>query len=373
FTTKYILNMIYVALTCIISSKVTDFLHVPFTIIFYIINFGEYHTKLYFLQLLVNLVVIMLFHKSKGRTYFLLFINLITFGLIKHFSNLIDLDVKSHNNISIQFMLLVPKMYYISKEVIEIRYLFFLPSILAGPVIPLYDFIDRSYFEYDFKKILLCFIYGSILSLKKFITYEMLINKDNSFFVSYLLLFCYGFIFRSKYYFIWTFSSFCYSLCGLKVDNIDLIGVESARSMQEIMRKWNVYVNIWLKESIFDPMKKHGNFLAGFLTCLVSSMWHGFYVAYFLMFLSFSISVAPLKVTRKYYSLILSDTLLKVFDIFITSSLVSFFSVPFYFLDVERTMKVWGNVKYYGLFYVFASSVVFLIDKIVVIKKGKTE
>lgn len=372
-TTKYATNMLYIALSCLISSHTTDFLHIPFTLFFYFVNFGSFHTKLYFLLLLFNLSVIMVFKKTKLRTYFLLIINLLTFGIVKHFSKEINLDVKSKNNVSIQFMLLVPKMFYISKEVVDLQYLFFLPSIMAGPVIPLYDFIERGPCKIHFKKILYCFFYASLIFLlKDKITFEMLSEKKN-FFSTFFLLFFYGVGFRSQYYFVWTFSSFCYSICGLEIQNVDPFSFEMSPSMQEVSRKWNMYVSIWLKESIFNPTRKYGNFFAGFLACTVSSMWHGFYWSYFMMFLAFSACVAPLKNMRKYFLLFLGERISKLVEICVTSSLVSFFSVPFYFLDVKMALLVWRRVYFYGLVYLFFSYFVFFAEKIVPKRREKEE
>lgn len=352
FNQKYLLNMLYLTITSFISKQVCEFLHIPFSILFYLANFGAYHTELYFMLLLFNLSILLLFNKSKKRTYFLMVVNLLSFGFVKQFSHLLNLDITTKNNVSIQFMLLVPKMYYTANEVIDVRYIFFIPSILAGPVIPLIDFIDRKECMFKFKKLLYVAFFGGILFLKKYISYEMLVSKENNFLKSFFLLYFYGFLFRSQFYFVWSFSSFLYALCGLEADNIHPFYFEMSENMQDVMRRWNVYVSIWLKDSIFLPSKKYGNTFAAFMTCFVSSMWHGFYLAYFMMFLSFPFCVTPLKNLSKFYQKFMSDKFLKYFNILITSLLVSFFSVPFYFLKVDKTLAVWSQVYYYGIIYV---------------------
>lgn len=103
------------------------------------------------------------------------------------------------------------------------------------------------------------------------------------------------FITRCKYYCAWKLAEGATILTGAGfegfasdgtvigfdgVDNIDIIGFETAQNFRGLARSWNKGTQMWLERYVYSRT----NTL--FLTYLCSAVWHGFYPGYYIFFLS---------------------------------------------------------------------------------------
>ncbi|EJW03447.2 hypothetical protein EDEG_02212 [Edhazardia aedis USNM 41457] len=168
---------------------------------------------------------------------------------------------------------------------------------------------------------------------------------------------------KLKYYFVWKFAESCYEVIGFKnMININPLKVEFAGSVKEITENWNIYTNTWLKESIFVPLKHRGYYLASLATFTVSALWHGTYLGYFLMFITFSLCVPILNnnnlLIKKYFG-----PASRVISIMQMSLFVSYFSVPFFVHDLGRVSLIWQEFYYFGHHFLFLSTLALLLFK----------
>jgi lysophospholipid acyltransferase len=102
-----------------------------------------------------------------------------------------------------------------------------------------------------------------------------------------------GFTARWKYYFIWSISEASIIISGLgfsgwtdetqtkakwdRAKNVDILGVELAKSAVQIPLFWNIQVSTWLRHYVYERIVKPGK-KAGFFQLLatqtVSAVWH---------------------------------------------------------------------------------------------------
>jgi hypothetical protein len=104
---------------------------------------------------------------------------------------------------------------------------------------------------------------------------------------------------RFFYYTPFCFSDASFIACGLayngadpdkwdRVYSIDIIGLETCWSPAEAVKLWNHQVHIWLKNYVqarvvtpgMRPTAKHT-----MMVFIVSSIWHGFYPYYYVLFI----------------------------------------------------------------------------------------
>ncbi|CDY64621.1 hypothetical protein HID58_060476 [Brassica napus] len=116
---------------------------------------------------------------------------------------------------------------------------------------------------------------------------------------------------RWKYYFIWSISEASIIISGLgfsgwtdentqtkakwdRAKNVDILGVELAKSAVQIPLVWNIQVSTWLRHYVYERIVKPGK-TAGFFPLLatqtVSAMWHGLYPGYIIFFVQSALMI----------------------------------------------------------------------------------
>lgn len=362
----YVLNMLLVLCVCAFTARDQRYVHVIIGMLIVLSNTSICHFLLYMCLVLANLLAMRV---TKRATYPLLLVNLGAIILSKMYSKTLGIDISSKNNITIQLLLLAPQMFYLSKaraEFLEsLEYVFFLPCILAGPVIPYEQYRQRErYLEEQSKKtaeqqtegmsaravhkILEAGGFACLMMLiKKTVPFEYVMCQKNLP-MRVLLLYIYGLGFRCQYYLIWAFSSACYRLCGHDVVNISFLDVELAQNLKDVSKHWNTYTAVFLKESIFDPLKTKNVFVASIATFVGSSLLHGGHPSYFMMFISLGLSILAMRNNKKLVDTYLWPLPAKALNATIVSLFISYVSVPFYFLNVRKALCVWKSVWWYG-------------------------
>ncbi|XVF26375.1 hypothetical protein REPUB_Repub14bG0010300 [Reevesia pubescens] len=120
-----------------------------------------------------------------------------------------------------------------------------------------------------------------------------------------------GFTARWKYYFIWSISEAAIIISGLgfsgwtessppkpkwdRAKNVDILGVELAKSSVVLPLVWNIQVSTWLRHYVYDRLitkgKKPG-FFQLLATQTVSAVWHGLYPGYIIFFVQSALMIA---------------------------------------------------------------------------------
>eukprot|EP00184_Porphyridium_aerugineum_P004381 CAMPEP_0184702002 /NCGR_PEP_ID=MMETSP0313-20130426/22384_1 /TAXON_ID=2792 /ORGANISM="Porphyridium aerugineum, Strain SAG 1380-2" /LENGTH=479 /DNA_ID=CAMNT_0027162289 /DNA_START=237 /DNA_END=1676 /DNA_ORIENTATION=- len=104
--------------------------------------------------------------------------------------------------------------------------------------------------------------------------------------------------YRFKYYFGWKIAEGAGVMSGLgfnginketgkakwnRLENIDVIGYETSQSLRDSASCWNKTTNLWLKYYFYERTPAPFNL---YVTYFASAFWHGFYIGYYLFFLS---------------------------------------------------------------------------------------
>ncbi|GAU46999.1 hypothetical protein TSUD_186410, partial [Trifolium subterraneum] len=126
-----------------------------------------------------------------------------------------------------------------------------------------------------------------------------------------------GFTARWKYYFIWSISEASIIISGLgfsgwtdssppkarwdRAKNVDILGVELAKSAVVIPAVWNIQVSTWLHvyDRLIQSGKKPG-FLQLLATQTVSAVWHGLYPGYIIFFVQSALMIAGSRVIYRW-------------------------------------------------------------------------
>jgi lysophospholipid acyltransferase len=201
---------------------------------------------------------------------------------------------------------------------------------------------------------------------------------------------------RSKYYAIWGMPDGACALVGLgfngrdargrerwdRVSNVLPFAVESSTSIKELLDNWNICTNRWLRYYVYlrwtQPNKRPG-LLQTVVTFSVSAFWHGFYLGYYLTFIT---AAFMLNVGRTLRRLLRPQVLAvqstspivkPVYDLvgwFLTILAIDYAAVPFQLLLVQSSFAGWMNCYWLGHAVII---VFFLVDKLIPPSRVKKE
>ncbi|XP_010255524.1 PREDICTED: lysophospholipid acyltransferase 1-like [Nelumbo nucifera] len=181
-----------------------------------------------------------------------------------------------------------------------------------------------------------------------------------------------GFTTRWKYYYIWSISEASLIISGLgfsgwsdsspsnplwdRAKNIDIIGVELAKSAVELPLVWNIHVSTWLRHYVYERLVEKGKkpgFAQLLATQTVSAVWHGLYPGYIIFFVQSVLMVAASRVIYRWQrALPRNMDLVKKILVFMnfTCTLLSlnYSCVAFLVLSMHETITSYGSVYYVG-------------------------
>ncbi len=244
-----------------------------------------------------------------------------------------------------------------------IDFLLFIPGLVSGPTATFSEFMAANR---QIKKeirltsalkplvFLLLYFYLGKLDFK----YRM-VDPNNTFFLKLIFLYLFNFGMRNKFYFIWHFADLCFHLHGFdSLLNIDFYKVELCQDVREISSNWNKFISRWLKIMFFNKLKKWSIKWAVLITHLISACLHGFNVCYLIFFFSFAIFSTVVTRLNKY----IRYTFLRQFIMIL---FVSFFSIPFYILDVTETYHIMKSLNFFGWLIFGGAMLIFIIYDII--------
>ncbi|TYG79313.1 hypothetical protein ES288_D02G129100v1 [Gossypium darwinii] len=179
-----------------------------------------------------------------------------------------------------------------------------------------------------------------------------------------------GFTARWKYYFIWSISEASIIISGLgfsgwtessppkpkwdRAKNVDIPGVELAKSAVVLPLVWNIQVSTWLRHYVYERLitkgKKPG-FFQLLATQTVSAVWHGLYPGYMLFFVQSALMIAGSRVFYRWEQAT-NMGLVKKALVFInfayTLLILNYSAVGFLVLSLHESLALYGSVYYVG-------------------------
>lgn len=270
-------------------------------------------------------------------------------------------------------------------------YVFFYAGFLAGPAYTMreyLDFINMTQFKNSeippslnptlqkLSSALLCLIIYLVGS--HFFPVSLLEDINSYPFITRIILITIvPFPFRVRYYFIWLLTEGAFIANGFsfggtdesgntkwdKMCNIKPLGVELAQNVHGTVNNWNCKTHSWLKNYVYlriTPISQKPNFFSVYGTYFISSLWHGFYAGYYLFFLS---SAVGTWVSRDFRSKIRPQFFnsdgseiqpwKKIYDFLgfvIVQHLKGYMSSAFIVLSLEKGIKLWTEVYFFGHF-----------------------
>ncbi|KAF8412326.1 hypothetical protein HHK36_000287 [Tetracentron sinense] len=181
-----------------------------------------------------------------------------------------------------------------------------------------------------------------------------------------------GFTARWKYYFIWSISEASIIISGLgfsgwtdssppkprwdRAKNVDILGVELAKSAVQLPLVWNIQVSTWLRYYVYERLIQKGKkpgFFQLLATQTVSAVWHGLYPGYIIFFVQSALMIAGSRVTYRWQQAIpqnmeLVRKILALANFAYTLLVLNYSCVGFLVLSMHETLSSYGSVYYIG-------------------------
>ncbi|KAI9261139.1 MBOAT, membrane-bound O-acyltransferase family-domain-containing protein [Sporodiniella umbellata] len=103
---------------------------------------------------------------------------------------------------------------------------------------------------------------------------------------------------RSKYYAIWYMTEGASIMAGLgfkgydgqgqpiwnKTTNARVLSCEFAQSLKELTENWNIGANHWLRHYVYLRFDRPGSVYSTMMTYVISALWHGFDLGFYVFF-----------------------------------------------------------------------------------------
>ncbi|XP_031098791.1 lysophospholipid acyltransferase 1-like [Ipomoea triloba] len=179
-----------------------------------------------------------------------------------------------------------------------------------------------------------------------------------------------GFTARWKYYFIWSISEASIIISGLgfsgwtdssppkprwdRAKNVDILGVELAKSSVQIPLVWNIQVSTWLRHYVYERLIRKGKkpgFFQLLATQTVSAVWHGLYPGYIFFFVQSALMIAGSRVIYRWQQAIgnaFLRNILVLMNFAYTVLVLNYSCVGFMVLSLHETLASYGSVYYVG-------------------------
>nr|AZM65195.1 lysophospholipid acyltransferase 4 [Vitellaria paradoxa] len=181
-----------------------------------------------------------------------------------------------------------------------------------------------------------------------------------------------GFTARWKYYFIWSISEASVIISGLgfsgwtdssppkprwdRAMNVDILGVELAKTAAQLPLVWNIQVSTWLRHYVYERLVQKGKkpgFFQLLATQTVSAVWHGLYPGYIIFFVQSALMIAASKVIYRWQqavprNLALMKNILVFLNFTHTLLVLNYSAVGFMVLSLHETITAYGSVYFIG-------------------------
>ncbi|ELA42375.1 uncharacterized protein VICG_00473 [Vittaforma corneae ATCC 50505] len=347
---RYLLSMAIILISSI-KKKRTTFQSTVLAILILWIAFGLKNTAFVLVSIAINIILLWIFRLNE---YCFTVLNILNLYVYKMLGKSFEPRIRSTFDVSGILMLLTVKMGYISKffdgNIANILdYIFFIPGLVTGPTAPYREFANRDRkvdVAFPYKQALITLVFlTSHAFLRVFPFKDYILSPDMPVIFKFIFLYLFNLCGRTKFHFAWNFAHCCFILYNLpEYLNIDFCKVEFTESVREISSYWNQFISLWLKTLFFNPLKEKSISKAVIVSHLSSAALHGINPCYLIFFLSFAMYSKPVSFANN----ILKFKILKQVQMIF---FISYFSMPFYLLDVKELFAIWKNVYFYGHVY----------------------
>lgn len=181
-----------------------------------------------------------------------------------------------------------------------------------------------------------------------------------------------GFTARWKYYFIWSISEAAIMVSGLgfsgwtdssppkprwdRAKNVDILGVELAKTAAQLPLAWNIQVSTWLRHYVYERLIQKGKrpgFFQLLATQTVSAVWHGLYPGYIIFFVQSALMINGSRVIYRWQQAIppnmaLMKKILAFLNLAYTILVLNYSAVGFMVLSLQETLVAYGSVYFIG-------------------------
>lgn len=168
---------------------------------------------------------------------------------------------------------------------------------------------------------------------------------------------------RVQYYYAWTLADAICNMSGFGfngydelgnekwdlVTNVDAWKVETALSFKETLDGWNITTMYWLRRVAYDRVKKNYRTIS---TYLLSATWHGFFIGYYMTFLTGAIITVAARNVRRCvrYRFQSTEFLRRLYDVItFVATKVALMYTTFPFV----TMHLYPGIVLYKRLYFF--------------------
>ncbi|KAK8362508.1 hypothetical protein V6Z12_A03G106200 [Gossypium hirsutum] len=139
-----------------------------------------------------------------------------------------------------------------------------------------------------------------------------------------------------------------------RAKNVDIPGVELAKSAVVLPLVWNIQVSTWLRHYVYERLitkgKKPG-FFQLLATQTVSAVWHGLYPGYMLFFVQSALMIAGSRVIYRWEQAsnvgLVKKTLVFI-NFAYTLLILNYSAVGFLVLSLHESLALYGSVYYVG-------------------------
>lgn len=181
-----------------------------------------------------------------------------------------------------------------------------------------------------------------------------------------------GFTARWKYYFIWSISEAAIIISGLgfsgwtessppklrwdRAKNVDILGVELAKSAVQLPVVWNIQVSTWLRHYVYERLVQKGKkpgFFQLLATQTVSAVWHGLYPGYIFFFVQSALMIAGSRVIYRWQQALpptmgLFKNVMVFLNFAYTLLVLNYSCVGFMVLSLHETLASYRSVYFIG-------------------------
>ncbi|XAR55034.1 1-acylglycerophosphocholine O-acyltransferase [Bertholletia excelsa] len=181
-----------------------------------------------------------------------------------------------------------------------------------------------------------------------------------------------GFSARWKYYFTWSITEAAMIMAGLgfsgwtdssppkpkwdRAKNVDILGVELAKTGAEIPLAWNIQVSTWLRHYVYERIVPKGTkpgFFPLLATQTISAVWHGLYPGYLIFFVQSALMIQGSKSIYRWQQALppkmeALKQILTFLNFAYTVLVLNYSCVGFLVLSLEETIFCYGSVYYIG-------------------------
>lgn len=315
-------------------------------------------------------------------------------------------DISDENDLIACMFFFIIRMGYVSDSFTgnwyeSFAYIYFVPGFAVGPVVLLKDFVrlvnrvgnskikivlknnkkkdieikDENKSQNTFKRTSLMNVFSlffglfTVFAIKPFNIDEEIYGKHS---LSKKLFYMFCFAYRKKgiLYFVWSFASLCYAICGIEAYNVDFMKIESATSFKFHPKNWNISAYVFYRQFFYENAiffldnlgVRNNKKFAVYFTFLCSAAMHSIKACELVFFGTFGISTKLLDIFIESIPFIRNFSLLKFMIIHLYSAFLILIKDCSTFSEI---FNMWKQVYFSGFAILISLGIISYICKFI--------